>query len=51
MKTKEQLNEKIEELNKEEMVNLNGGLIPPTEEELNRLREIYGPWAEYIWCW
>jgi hypothetical protein len=51
MKTKEQLHEKVEELNKQEMVDMNGGYFPPTEEELEIIRQRYGPWGEYIMCW
>ncbi|MDE5761038.1 hypothetical protein [Bacteroides sp.] len=38
-------------LNEAEVRNVNGGYREPTPEELERIREIYGPLAEYIICW
>lgn len=38
------------ELTQEEVKNIMGGYAPPTKEQMDRLREIYGPAADFI-CW
>lgn len=38
-------------LNEAEVRNVNGGFCEPTPEELEAIRKIYGPFAEYLFCW
>lgn len=37
-------------LNVDEMKSVIGGYIPPSDEQMKRLREVYGPLADII-CW
>ena len=37
-------------LSGEEHVQVSGGYVPPTEEQMEELRKIYGPLADII-CW
>lgn len=37
-------------LNVNEMRDVMGGFVPPTEEQMERLRQILGPLADII-CW
>ena len=37
-------------LSGEEYVQVSGGYVPPTEEQMEELRKIYGPLADLI-CW
>ena len=37
-------------LSGEEHVQVSGGYVPPTEEQMEELRKIYGPLADLI-CW
>lgn len=47
---RKEVNKKMAMLNNAEMKKVNGGYVKPTKEQLERLREIYGPMAEYIIC-
>lgn len=44
-------NNKFILLNEVEAKNVNGGYQKPTPEEMERIREIYGPFAEFFICW
>ncbi|WP_203558646.1 hypothetical protein [Bacteroides sp. 51] len=43
-------NDFLSDLTIREIKNISGGYAPPTQEQLDRLREIYGPAADFI-CW
>lgn len=40
----------VKPLSSEEYVQVSGGYAPPTAEQLEQLRKIYGPLADII-CW
>lgn len=40
----------VKPLSGEERVQVSGGYAPPTAEQMEQLREIYGPLADII-CW
>ena len=40
----------VKPLSGEEHVQVSGGYVPPTEEQMEQLRKIYGPLADII-CW
>lgn len=48
---KKEKSRKIAILAETEVRNVQGGYAPPTEEQLEQLREMYGPFAECFICW
>lgn len=40
----------VKPLSSEERVQVSGGYVPPTAEQMEQLRKIYGPLAGII-CW
>lgn len=47
---RKEVNKKLAMLDNVEMKRVNGGYVKPTKKQLEILREIYGPMAEYIIC-
>lgn len=47
---KKEVNKKLAMLDNAEMKRVNGGYVKLTKEQLEQLKEIYGPMAEYIIC-